>query len=75
VPEHLGGDRNAVPGPFGVAKARVSAGEDGDELIPPTRFGRFSGLIEVGERALWGMSRRWDQNQSALGPGPSGTAV
>jgi hypothetical protein len=44
----------------------VSAGDDTDELIPVTRHGRFSGLVEVGERAFWGINPRPDQNQTPL---------
>ncbi|GGS92582.1 pPIWI_RE module domain-containing protein [Streptomyces chromofuscus] len=59
-------DRSAVPRAFGVTQEMVSAGDDTDELIPITRHGRFSGLVEVGERAFWGINPRSDQNQTPL---------
>ncbi|MFI9433254.1 MULTISPECIES: RNaseH domain-containing protein [Streptosporangium] len=30
------------------------------------RYGRFSGLVEVGHRAFWGINPRSDQNQTPL---------
>ncbi|WP_406227728.1 pPIWI_RE module domain-containing protein [Streptomyces anthocyanicus] len=59
-------DRSAVPRAFGVTQEMVSAGDGTDELIPVTRHGRFSGLVEVGERAFWGINPRSDQNQTPL---------
>ncbi|MGA5088326.1 pPIWI_RE module domain-containing protein [Streptomyces pseudogriseolus] len=59
-------DRSAVPRAFGITQEMVSAGDDTDELISVTRHGRFSGLVEVGERAFWGINPRSDQNQTPL---------
>ncbi|CAL9412972.1 pPIWI_RE module domain-containing protein [Streptomyces sp. enrichment culture] len=59
-------DRSAVPRAFGITQEMVSASDDSDELISVTRHGRFSGLVEVGERAFWGINPRSDQNQTPL---------
>lgn len=76
-------DRFAVPRVFGIAEKMVSTGEDSADLIPVTRYGRFSGLVEVGERAFWGINLRSDQNQTPLdltkfnpaAPGPAPTRL
>lgn len=60
-------DRYAVPRAFGVTEEMVRASEETEELIPVARYGRFSGLVQIGERAFWGINPRSDQNQTALG--------
>ncbi|MFD3876628.1 pPIWI_RE module domain-containing protein [Streptomyces microflavus] len=60
-------DRDAVPRSFGVTEEMVRAGEESEELIPVTQYGRFSGVVQIGERAFWGINPRSAQNQTALG--------
>ncbi|WP_329486635.1 DUF3962 domain-containing protein [Kitasatospora sp. NBC_01246] len=60
-------DREAVPRAFGVTW-EMAAGQD-DESGEPTqvaRYGRFSGIVEIAERAFWGVNPRSDQNQTSL---------
>ncbi|GAA2509533.1 hypothetical protein GCM10010406_52480 [Streptomyces thermolineatus] len=60
-------DREAVPRSFGVAQELANAQEDTDAPTPVTRYGRYSGLVQIGERAFWGINPRPDQNQAPLG--------
>ncbi|MFG2504752.1 RNaseH domain-containing protein [Streptomyces rubiginosohelvolus] len=60
-------DRDAVPRSFGVTEEMVRASEESEGLIPMTKYGRFSGVVQVGERAFWGINPRSAQNQTALG--------
>ncbi|MFD4863994.1 RNaseH domain-containing protein [Streptomyces sp. NPDC058412] len=60
-------DRDAVPRAFGVSEEMVKASEETEELTPVARYGRYSGLVQIGERAFWGINPRSAQNQTALG--------
>lgn len=58
-------DRDAVPRAFGVSRETTCS--DAEAPVTTVRYGRFSGLVEVGERAFWGINPRAAQNQTALG--------
>ncbi|MFF0250333.1 RNaseH domain-containing protein [Streptosporangium sandarakinum] len=59
-------DDCAVPRAFGVTEEVAATAESTDEPARTTRYGRFSGLVEVGERVFWGINPRSDQNQTPL---------
>ncbi|MGW4891002.1 RNaseH domain-containing protein [Kitasatospora sp. NPDC004240] len=59
-------DRSAVPRAFGVTE-ETAVEDDTEEATTITRYGRHSGLVDIAERAFWGINPRSDQNQTALG--------
>jgi hypothetical protein len=57
------GDRFCAEQRVGRDSALSGSSITAADLIPVPRYGRFSGLVQVGERAFWGINPRPDQNR------------